>query len=1227
MSNANMDLDSEIINQARNETVGKYRLFIDEIYQDIANQNDRLKTIETCFGNLEPFKFLEQNARALENENTLIIEHTNYFELLQTCGNTQLNKLMLVFVTLTEELNQLSRSVSQFINPLILYREECLITAHEPNAETINGTCKDEEQEDEYTATATILPLLFEIICYLRRCYEVASNLVTQKHLMLSYASFKSNDRSFQSSIREVLPDLNSAMRFDVAWAALANLATALINLDQVFASQSNIIRRDIHNYKRSLEMVSKNLSKFDLDSKENHIKVLLTMLDEVQKELFDGRIAGPVTQESSAGQEIDFLFFRGLVISILNTNISECGAIAKNMSLNENMGAFVKYSCLEIEQNQDRFIDDHRLLAVASFYSLYFHLFWKDADRRLIKSIIDVQKKMAISFIHMKGNVSITPDQVLIGALPKSIIDKKMFDYFPIQREAMMKIGFMDGQVKAISVITYHWLVAMEQALNSGFYNESDDGDTLQLVFSHIHQWKEGFEHIRQLSNLVRNCIAIHNTCQRPVTKADTVALCKAINLLKGIQRFFQVHKKMLIEATAHYQKYNACALLNILTRSKRKILSNVNNYSEQKLDLLSAIILAANCLNGPVLTAKRFTLSTLCMAYAIPYEEVFTPDDLTKILVINRRIQFFINIFGTIRRMFDCEFLYFNRAIIQVYFSHFYESANVSNSNQNVFLANLNELQYFFAANDDALPLLESVSNVKQSKKLIASFVDEIVDSFKTNFLNPMCKDFEDELRFRTHSHLQVGDKSPFVRNLKDFHSFLSAEPFRLGGGRLIIWIKSYVENHLNELAYNMTTIALHDWKTYESMLAFARDKFGLEFASLQLPTQTLEQGLDVLEITRNIQIFVAAYMYNLNNQFFLERSSNNKHLNVLTIRHVSNSIQTHGFGIINSTVNYAYQFLKKKFQILSQFLFEEHIKSRLIKDIRNFRELIAKQEAAGVNGSLIKFPFERAEKFAKGIRRLGVASDGFTYLDKFRQLLTQIGNVLGFVRMLRSGALHCTSEIANFIPDLDDLRNGIKFEDLVRNEPITFNQETIEASQNFDQTLETICANYSDATDYFKLLVEVFASTMRDPKNMHLRNFFVVLPATTYNYVQHIIINKEKLARNNKTEDASFTDDGFAMGVIYVLKLLNQLNDFDSLQWFSSVDDHVIQAIQRSNSMVVESTVHSSSSNASRGVDDKLVQTTSLTIKRLEMFRREFQLLKYGMTSCRILFMSSN
>lgn len=54
---------------------------------------------------------------------------------------------------------------------------------------------------------------------------------------------------------------------------------------------------------------------------------------------------------------------------------------------------------------------------------------------------------------------------------------------------------------------------------------------------------------------------------------------------------------------------------------------------------------------------------------------------------------------------------------------------------------------------------------------------------------------------------------------------------------------------------------------------------------------------------------------------------------------------------------------------------------------QDIRFFKETKAQIDQ--------KYPFERAEKFNKGIRKLGLTPDGHTYLDQFRVLISQIGN----------------------------------------------------------------------------------------------------------------------------------------------------------------------------------------------------------------------------------------
>ena len=70
-----------------------------------------------------------------------------------------------------------------------------------------------------------------------------------------------------------------------------------------------------------------------------------------------------------------------------------------------------------------------------------------------------------------------------------------------------------------------------------------------------------------------------------------------------------------------------------------------------------------------------------------------------------------------------------------------------------------------------------------------------------------------------------------------------------------------------------------------------------------------------------------------------------------------------------------------------------------------------------------------------------------------------------------------------------------------------------------------------------------------------NKHLNYFYLILPALTLNYIEHFLISKEKLMKKN-AQDAFISDDGFALGCAYFMKLLNLNSLYDSLHWREEV-----------------------------------------------------------------------
>jgi len=95
--------------------------------------------------------------------------------------------------------------------------------------------------------------------------------------------------------------------------------------------------------------------------------------------------------------------------------------------------------------------------------------------------------------------------------------------------------------------------------------------------------------------------------------------------------------------------------------------------------------------------------------------------------------------------------------------------------------------------------------------------------------------------------------------------------------------------------------------------------------------------------------------------------------------------------------------------------------------------------------------------------------------------------------------------------------------------------------------------------------QLLVDVFNKEFRDAKNAHLKNFYIITPALTLNFVEHMLASKDRMDKKRK-DNAAFTDDGFAIGLAYILKLLDQNAAFDSLHWFTSANEHYLEEVRR-------------------------------------------------------------
>ena len=305
---------------------------------------------------------------------------------------------------------------------------------------------------------------------------------------------------------------------------------------------------------------------------------------------------------------------------------------------------------------------------------------------------------------------------------------------------------------------------------------------------------------------------------------------------------------------------------------------------------------------------------------------------------------------------------------------------------------------------------------NNENRSKKNnhIQLLLNHIIKTVRNNVILPLSLEIENDLRLNIQVRREpesgtIQSKSEFSVLLK---SFLDAPPLRILYYSLDI--KNEITRYLDRNFYNLITVAIPDSRTYSEMKILAHDRFGLKLIENYLPLGSLGQGLDLLFIMRNIDIFVASYSYDMNIQNFIENkpdsTSSIKYLNIIDMKSIVTSIRQHGLGVVSTTINCTYQFLTKKFHEFSQILFNEYLKGHLVRESKWFKK--HKNEVLIDN----IYPYERSVQFANNMKRLG------NILISLNVWINMINSTVHAQMILEIITVSYTSTILNtFITDL--------------------------------------------------------------------------------------------------------------------------------------------------------------------------------------------------------------
>jgi len=808
-----------------------------------------------------------------------------------------------------------------------------------------------------------------------------------------------------------------------------------------------------------------------------------------------------------------------------------------------------------------------------------------RDLDAKLYKAVLALKTKVPVVPLYGKAIWVLTEfvyaNMPSVGKPPKDGIS----EYLKAMDDSLR------DDVQALHMQACAWMVRMESNFSSKVF--------LSEVFSvRGNLLIQGVLLANHVAAVAKSNLSLHMNTPVPIKQSNLRPLYQCAQLLKAIQFTYYRKTNLVAEQILHIQRYFQSQVLKTLEPIQSDLETQLGTsqqggfkQEEAKVDMLCTVRVMCDNLRGPNTLQRR---QVIAVAWDLTPKRWIREKDIEEVTLLLRKL----DILGRLERLVgeacDCSFLFWSRGLVPLFLADCRGRWKETH-----------QLHFLMAALRDCGDLLQS-GGVMHSQ-----YTKFLMDALEGELVEPLCREIETDLRLRIHSAqiAQLQRINPVKEGVRDLSTFVGMRPLRVLNDT--VDIKAKVTQYLDETFYNLTAVATNDWKTYGEMRNLAQARYGLRLTETYLPVGTLEQGLDVLEIMRNIHVFVTRFTYTMHTQVFVERPNSNKYVNTIGIQQVANSIRTHGTGIMNTTVNYTYQYLAKRFAVLSQFLYDDHIRSRLLKDTKTFRE-----QAKELNN---RYPYDRAHTFNQEIRRLGVDQAGMSYLDKFRILITEIGNALGYVRLIRAGGLNHVSGAVGFIPDLElvDAQRGEgdgtfrHFGGAAAGQGLSM--ETEDALANLDECIEDLTLKFSQGTDFFKLLVNVFATQLRGEDQAHLANFYAIIPPLTINFVDHMLTSKDQLAKGKRGVAGAFSDDGFMLGIAYVLRVLGQNSKFDSLHWFESVNLFLREegrGLDRQRS-------------EKRRASDEEMQALQLAVGRLKARQVENDLVYFTLSAACVLF----
>ena len=1140
----------------------------DNFYANLQKHDDfNHKLSWRTYSNLEPIKIEINSSETLPGLCDIIKPDKIFY-----------NKVLIALITdifQTENLlPNTGTTCYESLYPLSVYGEEL--------EDSENKSSKDSKEE---TQISYMLPYLNDVYEKIMSLLTICMNLMNQ--LLSLYTSEPHNKEYYAKQFRNYT--------FELPFECLGKILSYFLAIDTV-VSENDYLKGDWDKYRTMFHRCKNNASDFNMN-------------DDQKKKLdkFIKRVNAPIFENTCYNQSVNMILNKSG-----ETTPSGSGIIKANANKNFlfHLTEYLKRMIGKIYSDLGTFTETYEPIQYFQYlalFGLYLELTGKNYDKNLVKSVWMVQKK--ITYIPLVGISNFTISNFLLHFEAYKSASYDPPD--PLKNEIVTLTNFE----KSLRFLMNNL------RLNTMTWISRFDSDTFDFKMALPNEGKSKqiaaiIDKTNQRIKFIINGLSLANYIRKTVSNILYIHLNNGINIDQELIGYLTTGIELIKVVEAQFYKIlpkiaqNLNIMNRVLLEPIQEPLRRVQELIKKKFkdkapqaalykDQLSAAKILFNC-SQAIPSPARLAIAKMCIN-TLSARETMDEKSINMISTNIWKLELLNNLSREIRRSCDCSFLYLYQEIIPTSLKSIYKNDPVS-------------LYYFaMALNDMEKPLLYIKYKENNGFYMVKILRKNIVKLFENHFLKILSKDIEDDLRKQIHRIFIEGLNPPAFSDV-NLNDYLAIKKFKLFD--CVMDIKRYVEEHMNMMFYKMTTLNLNDWQTYQQMRVLAKHKYGLNLHEVFLPSQNLAKGKDILDIIRNLRNFTKKYTHNLHNQIFIEISQDSTYVNVIGVKQILNSLYTHGTGIVNSVVNKAFGYISKTVKPLLEMLFDDYILS-MLKDERAFWN----ENKSKIN---YNYPLERALNLRSRILTLD-DNKKVNQISKAIQYITQIGNAVALARCIRTALMDYNSQNVNLlninnINDYNHITQQISLQvDTDPNNPdnnssnISSNllnniQNSLnDSNKMFCETINNLKQTGKNSINYIEILVTSFGDTLSCLKVPEIEMFSFLLPPLTITFIDNAINARDNLMKKNKTEESAyFSDDGFMIGVCYLLKIFSCDKKFESLNWFPSVINY-----------------YKMKQNQKQKKDKNSYGVNTLNERQINSYKEQFEIQYYTYTSATILF----